>query len=282
MPDDAQHSRLPRNFHKSFKPERQYITAMLRFAASGKEGDYQSIAAATGIPTGASSGKVPAILDYCRGMGLIRLIGQERSAIKKPDLTPLGRIILLEDPYLKTIVSQWIAHFNLCSPITGADVWYHIFFAGTQALGMNFARAKLDAHLSVIYGVEKSGLIGPVIGTYEDDAAFKMCGVLSEAGGTIVRRPAPLADELGIVYGAWMLQLMNDHFPKRRQVPITDLDATAGWRTIPGWDISSLQRALGVVERKGLIEVDRHMEPWLLIPKAGADETWRRIYDDML
>lgn len=282
MPEAAEHSRLPRNFHKTFKPERQYINAMLRYAASGEEGDYQAIAAATGIPTGTSSGKVPAILDYCRGMGLIRLAGQDRSSIKKPDLTPFGRIILLEDPYLKTIVSQWIAHFNLCRPIAGADVWYHIFFAGTQALGMNFARAKLDAHLSVIYGVEKSGLIGPVIGTYEDDAAFKMCGVLSEVGGTIVRRPAPLADELGIGYGAWMLQLMNDHFPKRRQVPITDLDATAGWRTIPGWDISSLQRALGVVERKGLIEVDRHMEPWLLIPKAGANETWKHIYDDML
>jgi hypothetical protein len=71
---------------------------MLRFAASGREGDYQFISAATGIPTGSSSGKVPAILDYCRGMGLIRLTGQERSAIKKPELTPFGRVVLLEDP----------------------------------------------------------------------------------------------------------------------------------------------------------------------------------------
>ena len=66
-------NRLPRNFHKSFKPERQYINAMLRFAAAGKSGDYQAMAADTGIPMGSSSGKVPAILDYCRGMGLIML-----------------------------------------------------------------------------------------------------------------------------------------------------------------------------------------------------------------
>jgi hypothetical protein len=282
MPEAAGHSRLPRNFHKTFKPERQYINAMLRYAASGKEGDYQAIAAATGIPTGTSSGKVPAILDYCRGMGLLRLAGQDRSSIKKPDLTPFGRIVLLEDPYLKTIVSQWIAHFNLCSPVSGADVWYHIFFAEMQALGMNFTRAKLETQLGVIYKVEKSGLIGPLIGTYEDDAAFKICGVLSEIGGAVVRRPAPVADDLGLGYGAWMLQLMEDHFPKRQQIPITDLDALAGWRTIPGWNISGLQRALELVERKGLIEVDRHMEPWLLIPKSGADETWKRIYDDML
>jgi hypothetical protein len=280
--DKVESARLPRNFHKTFKPERQYINAMLRYAASGEQGDYRAIAAATGIPTGSSSGKVPAILDYCRGMGLIRLLGPDRSSIKKPDLTPFGRIVLLEDPYLKASVTQWIAHFNLCGPLTGADVWYHTFFAGTQALGMNFARAKLEAHLNIIYGVERSGLIGPLVGTYEDEAAFKVCGVLSETGGTIVRRPAPITDEFGLGYGAWMLQLMGDHFPKQRQVSITDLDVTSGWRTIPGWDVSSLQRVLGIVDRKGLIEVDRHMEPWLLIPKTGPDDTWRRIYDDML
>jgi hypothetical protein len=282
MPEASEHNRLPRNFHKTFKPERQYINAMLRYAASGGEGNFQVIAAATGIPTGISSGKVPAILDYCRGMGLIRLAGLERSSIKKPDLTPFGRILLIEDSYLKASISQWIAHFNLCSPITGADVWYHTFFAGTQALGMAFPRTKLESHLSVIYGTEKGGLIGPLVGTYEDDAALKVCGALSETEGAIVRRPAPITDEFGLGYGAWILRLLDDHFPKQRQVSITELDTVAGWRTIPGWDVSNLQRVLELVERKGLIEVDRHMEPWLLFAKAQPDECWRHIYDDML
>ncbi|MDD5678853.1 MAG: hypothetical protein PHW60_12825 [Kiritimatiellae bacterium] len=282
MPEITEHNRLPRNFHKTFKPERQYINAMLRYAASGQEGDAQAIAAATGIPTGASSGKVPAIMDYCRGMGLIRLVGPERSSLKKPDLTPFGRIVLLEDPYLKTSVSQWIAHFNLCAPLTGADVWYHTFFAGTQGLGLQFSRAKLEEYLSVIYGVDKSGIIGPLIGTYEDEAAFKACGALSETDGVIVRKPAPISDELGLGYGAWILQLIAEHFPKQGQVSITELDTVAGWRTIPGWDITYLQRALNLVERKDLIEVDRHMEPWLMLPKYSPDETWKRIYNDML
>lgn len=282
MPDAGSHRRLPRNFHKTFKPERQYIHAMLRFAASGRGGDYQEIAAATGIPTGASSGKVPAILDYCRGMGLIRLTGADRSAVKKPDLTPFGRIVLLEDPFLKLGVSQWIAHLNLCNPITGADVWYQTFFAGTPSLGMVFERGKLEGHLSLVYGVEKSGLIGPLIGTYEDDAAFKTCGVLSETSGTIQRRMAPVTEEMALGYGAWVLQLMQTHFPKIRQVPLTDLDGTTGWRTIPGWDISNLQRALELMVRKGLVEVDRHMEPWLIAPASDPEHAWKRIYDDLL
>jgi hypothetical protein len=39
-------------------------------------------------------------------MGLVKLVGPERSSVKRLDLTPFGRIVLLEDPYLKTTVSS--------------------------------------------------------------------------------------------------------------------------------------------------------------------------------
>lgn len=281
MSKAIQENRLARTFHRTFKPERHYITALLRYAASGREGDHQAIAAATGIPMGASTGKVPATLDYCRGMGLVQL-GKAAPAGKRPELTSLGRVVLLEDPYLKTGISQWIAHFCLCSPLSGADVWYRTFFDGLPSLGMSFRREKLDAHLSLIYGVEKAGLIGPMIGMYEDEASFRVCGALAEASGQIMRKPAPVSDEFGYAYGAWLLQLVGDHFPKASQVPITELDAKAGWRSIPGWDIGNHQRVLQLVERKGLIEVDRHMQPWLIRPAADAEAAWKRIYDDLV
>jgi hypothetical protein len=41
------------------------------------------------------------------------------------------------------------------------------------------------------------------------------------------------------------------------------------------------QRALELVERKGIVEVDRHMEPWLLRPAMPAALAWKRIYDDL-
>lgn len=282
MVDPSESARLPRNFHKTFKPERQYINAMLKYAGSGQEGDFQAIGSATGIPTGTSTGKVPAILDYCRGMGLVRLAGQERSAVKRPELTAFGRVVLLEDPYLKTNISQWIAHFNLCGPVKGADVWYQTFFCGLAPLGMNFDRDHLEVYLSSVYGSERIGVVGPMIGMYEDDAAFHACGALSEVSGRIVRKSAPVNDELGFAYGAWVLEQISDHFPGAGQVSVTDLDRKAGWRTIPGWDIGNHQRVLELVERKGVIEVDRHMEPWLLRPCAPALSVWKRIYDDLL
>jgi hypothetical protein len=281
MPEPHHNNRLPRNFHRTFKPERHYINALLKFAASGQEGDHQAIAAATGIPTGASTGKVSAILDYTRAMGLVRLSGEERSAIKKPELTPFGRVVLLEDPFLKSAVTQWIAHLNLCSPFTGADVWYYTFFSGTFSLGMSFDRDKLESHLGLMYGVEKSGLIGPMVGMYDDDAAFRVCGALSESAGHITRRPAPIKEEFGIAYGAWLLQLIVEQFSKAGQISVTELDTRVGWRTIPGWDIGNHQRILELVERKGLIQVDRHMEPWLIRPSSTADFAWKRIYEDL-
>jgi hypothetical protein len=272
---------LPRNFHRTFKPERQYIHAMLRFAASGSEGDYQEIARATGIPTGASSGKVQPILDYCRGMGLVVLTGSVRDAVKRPQLTPFGRVVILEDPYLKLSVTQWLAHLNLCGPLTGADVWYQTFLLAADSLGMAFERPELERHLSLVYGVDKAGLIGPMLGTYEDEAAFGTCAVLSEASGTIRRKPAPVSEEMARGYGAWVLGLLATHFPKARQVTVTELDRVAGWHRIPGWGLLLRQHALELMVRKGLVDVDRHMEPWLIAPAADAPQAWKKIYDDL-
>ncbi len=65
------HNRLPVTFHQTFLPERAHIAALLKYAAGGKTGTDQEISADIGVPTGQSSGKVPAMLDYCAGMGLL-------------------------------------------------------------------------------------------------------------------------------------------------------------------------------------------------------------------
>jgi len=279
----SSNDRLPRNFHKTFKPERHYINAMLRFAASGKSGDFQEIASSTGIPMGASSGKVPAILDYCRGMGLTTLAsGSERNSIKSPELTSLGRIILLEDPFLKSHVSQWLSHLNLCSPSTGADVWYQIFFPGVQALGQQFERSQLESHLKMIYRSTSNKIIGPIVGMYEDEAAFKVCGALFESNGLISKKPAPVLDEMGRGYGAWILQLISDYFPNQQQISVTDLDKKTGWKTISGWSISSALTLLELLEKKKIITVDRHMDPWLVQPTMGVEDAWRNVFIDMI
>lgn len=275
-------NRLPRNFHRTFIPERQYLHAMLRFAAAGKSGDFQEISAQTGIPTGASSGKAPAIYDYSCGMWLIRNASGQRSARKTPELTPFGRMVLLEDPFLKERMTQWLVHLFLCSPLRGADVWYNIFFGGSEALGNEFPRQKLEKHLSLIYQTRKAGIIGPLVRTYTEEAALRACGALSEESGSIHRTAAPSSNEYALPFGAWILQLIDDHFPGVGQVTVTELDSRAGVRSIPGWNIATFQRALDLISRRGVLEVDRHMDPWIIRPLMSTDEAWRKIFDDLV
>lgn len=274
--------RLARNFHRTFIPERRYLNAMLRFAAGGRTGDYQEIAAATGIPMGESTGKVPAILDYCRGMGLLYLVKSERPGERRPDLTLFGRIVLEEDPFLKEEVTQWIAHLNLCNRFKGAEAWFMTFCEGRRSLGLSFSRQQLDDYLALAFSAPEGRLIGPLIRMYEEEAAFCTCGALSEAHGMIQRKAAPLKNQLARGYGAWLLGMMADVSPASRQVSLRELDESCGCFRTAGWSDRETDDALRLMESRGVLAVDRHMDPWLLSPRMSADAAWRSIYDDMI
>jgi len=276
------HKRLPRNFHKTFIPERQYIQAMLKFSSTGKEGDYQQIAAMTGIPMGKFSGKASAILDYCRGMGLITLKNSMGKTVKTPRLTSFGQAVFLEDPYLRESITQWFAHLNLCNPYYGADVWYQVFAVGAKLLGNAFYRSRLNEYLQTVYGVQTSNLIGPLVRMYEDAAAFSACGALQESDSLINKISAPVKNEYGWGYCAWLIDNLKTVCKEGAQITITELEQKVGWETITGWNIGEAQQILEMVEHRGIIEVDWHMNPWIIRSKSHADNIWESLYDELI
>lgn len=283
MVNTATHNRLPKNFHKTFIPERRYLKALLQFAAAGKKGDARAIADATGIPMGKSSGKVMPTIDYCKGMGLITLSDDSlNNAVKTPILKPFGRIVLLEDPFLKEPVTQWAAHLNLCGPARGADIWYQVFFQGAQSLGLKFEKDQLEAYLQSANNSQTKNLIGPLIRMYEDPASFGACKALTEEQGLVQRKAGPISEEFAWIYGAWILEAMEFFFPGQNQVTLTDLDRNAGWKTIPGWSIDQAQQILSLIEQKGIVSVERHMDPWIIQSADSSNNVWKKIYDDLI
>ena len=145
-------ARLSINFHQTFIPERRYITALLKYAAGDNQGTDQEISSATGIPVGQSSGKVPAILNYSAGMGLICVEKGENTGQKHPILTDFGRIVLLEDVSLSEPFTQWLSHLHLCRIVGGAEVWYQVFGPGRDVLGMECLESEIDDYLNNILG----------------------------------------------------------------------------------------------------------------------------------
>jgi hypothetical protein len=255
---------------------------MLNFAAGGNSGTYQEISQMTGIPMGKSTGKVQPTLNYCRGMGLLTIDTNAKSSIKSPQLTPFGRTVLLEDSRMGESITQWIAHFHMCSPKSGADAWYHVFMRGRDTLGLQFRREQLNGYLKGVYEITARNLIGPMMRMYEEDASFSKARVLVQSSDKIERIPAPVELEYTNAYTAWTLSLMELHFPKSNQVTITELDRVCGWQSIPAWSMEETHKVLGLIEARGAIEVDRQMQPWILRKAGMADSWWPRLYDDLI
>jgi hypothetical protein len=268
------------NFHKTFLPERRLIAALLNFAESRKEGNFRYISAETGIPMGESSGKVPAILDYARGMGLIK-INNKPDGVKKPILTSFGRIVFSEDKFLSEEMTQWLAHMHLCRNDIGAKTWNAMFAKGLKKyLGASFTKKEVEDYLSSFFRFNKD-ITGPLLLMYLDDAAFARAGVLTVSKESILRKKAPLLDSYALPFSAYLLSLMETFFPNQDQVTVTDLNEKTHWFDICLWNQSDIEYAFGLIERKGFLSIDRQMRPWIIEKLATADDVWPRIYDDM-
>jgi hypothetical protein len=278
----AKAKRLPVNFHQTFIPERQYISSLLHFVATGQTGTDQDISEQTGIPVGKSSGKVPSIISYCSGMGLIEVQKMAGSGVKAFSFTPFGRAVLLEDSTLSEELSQWIAHLHLCRQNGGAEIWYHTFNKGYDVLGLEFTEQDLTDFLDRNCGKRNKSPIGPLIRTYEEPAAFQIANVLTRQNGNLLKRsPAPLLSGFRNGYSALLLSLWEDNFSDHRQVTTTDLESTVHWQNIGGWNQRQNETILDMLQDAGAIKIDKQMKPWVLSRLTNAKKFWAAIYDGL-
>lgn len=265
------------NFHQTFVPERRLIAALLDYAASGKSGTSGDIASETGIPMGKSTGKLPAILNYARGMGLVELEPGTGLAIKKPILTAFGRVVYEKDRFLGERMTQWLAHLHMCLPETGAAAWHKVFAKGRTTLGSGFTNEQVEDYLVTFFGPGKNRT-GPLIRCYSDDAALGRSGVLKQENGFIRRGMAPLREDYALPYAAFILSILQVYFPDQYQVTVSDFGERTDCFDACLWGEDELIQAFTLVERTGFIGVDRQMRPWIIERRADAGQVWPQIF----
>ena len=90
---------IPLYFTQTFLPDRALIARLLAFASSNSCGTKEQISEATGIPTGASSGKVEPMIYYSMSMGIIS--ASREDGIWHLNLTPVGKNSLRRRPISK-------------------------------------------------------------------------------------------------------------------------------------------------------------------------------------
>jgi len=253
----------------------------LKFAASGSEGTDQEISDCTGIPVGKSDGKVPAIVSYSSGMGLVRVTPGTYKSSRKISVTEFGRSVLLEDTFLSEPLSQWIAHLHLCRRFGGAETWFQVFADGFEILGSRFSENQVENYLASRLGGRNRSLTGPLLRTYSEPAAFGNSQILIGSVDSFSRNAAPLLPCFRLAYSAFFLSLWEDFFPKERQITLSDFESKTYWARSHGWRERDLKKALTMIKETGAISLDTHIWPYALLKLQSQAHYWRLIYDEM-
>ena len=164
------------DFHQTFKPERNCLIGLLTDLPECSGKTAQEISKITGIPTGASSGKVVPSICYLEYMGLIT----EQISNKRYDLqyTRLGDCVLAEDPGLIEDLTLLLLHCMLSRKRNGAALWSFIVTDLLPKYHGKIKKSNFDKELELHFG--KGVNLAPFNGTYT--GLFEQLGILKVSG----------------------------------------------------------------------------------------------------
>lgn len=281
---------LPLGFPQTFLPDRDLLARLLKFTAQGGGGTKEAISQTTGIPTGASTGKVEPMIRYALGMGLIDA-NKTTGGIWQLHLTPLGQAVFQQDAALSEPLTLWLLHLLLCrrcgltSPATGmADAWFVLFAEGAVRLGKRFTLSDYLAFLQERHG-DKAGLkalSSLVVRSYLEPKALAGIGVLQEESGYLVRQTAPLKPEFFPAYTAYLYLLWDGLFPDRTQLAFDEFAGQTRFPALTGWGGSQITAWLDWMANHGCVQLDRHTGTPVLLRLQTTDQVLAKLYDGLI
>ena len=281
---------IPLNSPQTFLPERRLLSQLLPFAKQKGQGDKVSIGAETGIPTGESTGKVEPIIYYALGMGLIN--AAKVSGAWQLDLTPLGIVVLQEDPFLSENQSLWLLHLMLCrrntlkTPATGiADPWFALFAEGGFRLGECFKQSDyfdflVDRHGDISY---LKSLASVVIRSYLEESCLGHIGVLQQTeNDLVVRQIAPVTREFFPVYTSYLYLVWDELFPEDNQISLDSFSRETRCFLIMGWTEPMIANWLDWMVDNGMVQVDRYTGTPMLLRLKSTLQVLTATYSELI
>ncbi len=277
---------LPLNFPQTFLPERRLLAQLLPFAERKGKGNKIFIGAETGIPTGKSTGKVEPMIYYALAMGLIT--ASKEVGVWQLDLTPLGNIVLLEDPYFSEHQTMWLVHLMLCrcTPANGkADAWYALFSEGRFRVSENFRQDDFLDFLVERYGDVGSlkSLSGIAIRTYLEDSCLGRIGVLEQTDDDLlIRQIAPVMKEFFPVYASYLYLMWDELFYAENQISLDSFAQESRIFFVMGWSESMVATWLDWMSDNGIIQVDRYTGTPMLLRLKSTSQVLAATYSGLI
>lgn len=270
-------------FHETFQPEVGYIAKILELASADYSGNKFEISEKTGIPTGNQKGKVEPHIKYAAYMGLI--LYKYETGVYKLGLTPIGKEVYEQDPYLHENLSKWICHYGISEKNNGAPQWSFL---------VN------DAHSGFIQGITPERLFNKTANIFESNITFEEAfGVMKrsyldgffsaleyltvdEVAGVFRFNELREKDELLFVYAYAILNSWDKLLPEKTEITLIELMKELSFGKIFGLSDESVSEILDELGDEDVLALNRQLFPATIIRTSTADEMIPRLYSRLL
>ena len=274
------------NFHYTFKPERNCLSSMLTNLEECSGKTMEEIARVTGIPTGASSGKVAPTISYLEYMGLISVNLEN----KRYDLryTELGKCVLDEDPGLIEELTLELLHCYIVRKQRGAELWSFIVCDLLPKYHGSINKNNFDKEIELRFGKEVK--IAPFNGSYT--GLLEQIGFLQISNTGYCIQPHTIRDDYIFLYGlilyeywdSWALSYTDEEKDRNRisltEITSEQLEAT-DYRQPFGWTLQEEYKVLEMLHDREIISLNRQMSPFSVRKICTREEIIELLYSEL-
>ena len=277
---------IPLNFTQTFLPDRVLIARLLDFASNSGSGTKEQISEATGIPTGASSGKVEPMIYYALSMGVIN--ANKTGGVWSLTLTPVGKVVYEEDPYLSETITMWLLHIMMCRPLksdeqaTGiADAWFALFADRGYRLGRQFTVDAYTDFLVERHGSESTVKRLPplIVRMYKEENALGLASVLAPSDEDSYQfLSAPNERSYYPLYSAYLLILWDQIFPTQQQVQLNELIEKGRLFRLLNWSKEEASAWQNWMSDHRVLQFDKQTGETLALRLQSTEQAIEEIY----
>ena len=268
-------AKLDLNFHQTFAPEREHLARLLTLADKMPFMTKEEIFAATGIPTGASSGKVIPHIRYAEYMGLLNVERQRgRYRLSKTDI---GHVIARRDPFLVEPASQLLCHYCLTSR-AGAPLWNFVFREYVPTHGHRVNREDVERSAQIRFGTKVN--LTPFASCYTRDTSFGPLGLLriSRERAVWCFVPHHYDPSFRYLYAYLLFWEWDRLAPGTREVTLRDISSSFAWGEAFLWGEKETLEVLSLLQELGALQLNRQLEPVTVIRTMSTDTALNRVF----
>lgn len=265
------------NFHQTFKPECQYISSILDIADGNSWLNVKDISGMTGIPQGASSGKVEPHISYAEYMGLVK--SEKKDKRIRLIRTPLGEKINIEDPGLQEPLTKLLLHAMILRQEEGASIWNKIFKDILPRYRNGIKKDMLILELNQIYNNKVTTKnIAPFFGSY--DGFFSEIGILNVESDVVKCNSLTYNKEFIYMYALVLWTYWEEYYPEQEEISSVQFE-NIGFGKAFGWNAQEEYEVMEYLADRGLLRMNRQLMPYTILKFTKREVLIGKLYSEL-